>query len=73
MSKNMNLKTVMREMLARHSFYATERMYKRQFSKWQWFKYQTKKLQTALLTPGNQAVMCEGKTSRRAASREQEQ
>ncbi|KAH0419962.1 hypothetical protein CcaCcLH18_14241 [Colletotrichum camelliae] len=69
MLDNMNLKMVMEEMTGRHLFCASQRMYKRRFMKWEWFKYQTRRSQSTLSQPGSQGKTCHGKTTRQSGRR----
>ncbi|KAF4816456.1 hypothetical protein CGCTS75_v012747 [Colletotrichum tropicale] len=65
----MNLKMVMEEMTGRYLFCASQRMYKRRFMKWEWFKYQTRRSQSTLSQPGSQGKTCHGKTTRQSGRR----
>ncbi|KAF6827572.1 N1-acetylpolyamine oxidase [Colletotrichum plurivorum] len=44
-------------------------MYKRQFIKWNWFKYETKRLRAERSRTGNRLHVCNGKTMRRSRPR----
>ncbi|KAK1507461.1 hypothetical protein CTAM01_02573 [Colletotrichum tamarilloi] len=65
MLKNLSLGKVVEEMSNVHSFRASERMYKRRFMKWEWFKYLTKRFQATSSKPGSKVERCKGKTTRR--------
>ncbi|KAK1710860.1 Clr5 domain-containing protein [Colletotrichum acutatum] len=64
MLKNLSLAKVVEEMSVVHSFRASERMYKRRFMKWEWFKYSTKRFQATSSKPGSKVEICKGKTTR---------
>ncbi|KAF6828532.1 N1-acetylpolyamine oxidase [Colletotrichum musicola] len=71
MTQNLSLRDTATIMLTENSFYATERMYKRQFIKWNWFKYETKRLRAERSRNGNNVHVCNGKTVRRSRPRVQ--
>lgn len=51
--------------------FGSERMYKRQFLKWNWFKYDTKRLRAERSQAKNHVHVCNGKTKRRSQPRRQ--
>ncbi|WYZ46164.1 hypothetical protein EsH8_IX_000389 [Colletotrichum jinshuiense] len=67
---NLPLKEIMDVMLNQDSFLATERMYKRQFNKWNWRKYNTKGLRQSRLE-GETVETCRGTTTCRRPARRQ--
>ncbi|KAL0933435.1 uncharacterized protein CTRU02_212398 [Colletotrichum truncatum] len=66
--KNLPLHTIQSIMSQHHSFFATERMYKRQFLKWKWKKYNTKTLQDCL-SNGDALERSHGKTTCQRSAR----
>ncbi|KXH60643.1 hypothetical protein CNYM01_00120 [Colletotrichum nymphaeae SA-01] len=64
MLKNLSLGKVVEEMSNVHSFRASEKMHKRRFTKWEWFKYCTKRFQATSSKPGSKVERCKGKTTR---------
>ncbi|KAK2007398.1 hypothetical protein LZ32DRAFT_662930 [Colletotrichum eremochloae] len=69
LDENLPLKDIIDVMSKEHSFSATERMYKRQFQKWNWKKYNTKALQRSR-AEGIAVETCRGvATCRRPAKR----
>ncbi|UQC76287.1 uncharacterized protein CLUP02_17800 [Colletotrichum lupini] len=73
MLKNLSLGKVVDEMSASHSFVASERMYKRRFVRWEWFKYHTRRFQATSLKPGSKVEKCRGKTTRQTKTRKGKQ
>ncbi|KAK1573845.1 uncharacterized protein LY79DRAFT_567478 [Colletotrichum navitas] len=65
----MPLKDLMHIMSTKHSFSATERMYKRQFLKWNWRKYNTKGRQQSQVGTEHRGARYEKPTRRRQAER----
>ncbi|KAL3291755.1 N1-acetylpolyamine oxidase [Colletotrichum asianum] len=68
MVENFTLEEVATAMLREHSFAATKRMYKRQFKRWDWKKYNTQSVQESKET-GRAIEMPQGQTTCRRPMR----
>ncbi|KAK2034910.1 hypothetical protein LX32DRAFT_633771 [Colletotrichum zoysiae] len=69
LDENLPLKDLMSIMSSKYAFSATERMYKRQFLKWSWKKYNTKGRQHSHMNGGLLETRCGKPTCRRPKRR----